>query len=382
MISVNNFDNNSSTLKEEINNFIKRALGSLDLDSFQDVISKQQIAQIYLAKTSNIKEEVFSKISSDIKDQNDITTSITQRKVGVYIQKAYTSFTVALEKYDEKTAAFVDIVVKRNHDHPEYDVHIQVDGPTHYFINHQPKDPIVIVNGATEFRNKLHAANSFKPYVISYMDIDNYNYHERLLTFLNTYPAEYQSLIDNEGRTRQAEQKSSDTHSDSLGTNLSGAKSSSPKKAKKSPGKKSSKTNDIDDSELDLLIAEFTVKNARELTLEEKVNLIKQNYKIQGKATSLKQILVKAIAAKNIEDIEIILKYQKQTGEALELSKELNDILHKIIEDREIYLQIYKAFLLYGYKVKDFAEHHLKALMHAYSVGEVEVFQQLFKFNS
>ncbi|MGB4192037.1 MAG: hypothetical protein WBJ81_05795 [Rickettsiales bacterium] len=398
MISVNNFDNNSSTLKEEINSFIKKTINSLDFEFFQDEISKQQIVQIYLARTADIAEEVFRKISSEIKDKSDISTSVIQRKVEGFIKKAYTSFTVVLEQYDQKTAAFVDVTVKRNHDHPEYDVHIQVDGPTHYFVNHQPKDSVVIVNGATEFRNKLHAANSFKPYVISYMDIDSYNYYEGLLNVLNTYPEESQSLIDYEGKTGGTEHKSPGTYSDNSGPNLSGAKASSSKKTKKSPGKKSSKVNDIDDSEFDLLIADFTVENAIELTLEQKFNLIKQNYKIQGKTSSLKRILEKAITAKNIEDIEITLKYQKQTGEDLELSKELNDIFYKMIEERVIYIQtyddlanamqgilqergiyiqIYKAFLSHGYKVQDFTEIHLKALIYVYSLGEVEVFQQL-----
>jgi ankyrin repeat protein len=273
--------------------------------------------------------------------------------------------------------------VVRDENHPEYDVYLQVEGPTHYFINHQPNHAITIFNGATEYRNRLHESHSIHTSPISYFDIDERSYFSGLLEKLHIFPEGYSPIstaieeavsIPKEAQTQKSHAKTK-RH-----------------KLKKKP-KAENKVENGDDfyAILEEVEKVYKAQKIYELTYDQ----IEKKYRKNSKVISPQKLLEDAVKHKNTDEIEVILNHYKSINQ-----DELNPLwsnaaiialcektLNKIsssYKESKIYIEIYALFLKYNY-LPELKENHLKALIYSYGYGDVEIFQNylnLFPENS
>lgn len=383
VISVNSFNNEVDPLKIKINSVIQNIMQDIDLNENQDNIAKQQILQIHASNIYQVSEELFSQFSHDIKRKATITNSFIQKKVENYIRRVFLKYKVISEYYDQKTASHIDIRVVRDSSKPEYDVYFQVEGPTHYFINHQPHHDISIFNGATEYRNGLHILNSINVHAVSYFDIDSRSYYSNLLEILNSFPEGYSTIFSDENNEIKPEVSSG------LEIKVSSiAKKSS--KAKKKNHKiiqKEVVDNEDFDALLDAGIEFYKEAAKKELTFE----FIDKKYRTDKKVgLSPRKLLEAAIKNQNLNEIEAVLKHYDSVNPGglddtwyidNKIAENLYELtLNKISGDykaSQIYIEIYDLFLNYNYQIPELRENHLKALIYAFGYGKVSIFQNL-----
>jgi len=385
MISLNEFQGDDQPLKPRIDTFIKDTMKSLDINSFEGNIAKQQILQIHSSKIFKVSNKIFEQFSKTIKQQDSITTSIIQKKVETFIKRVCITFEVIPEYYHSNTASHIDLKIVRDASYPESDIYIQVEGPTHYFINHHPSHVIPMFNGATEFRSSLHRIYDINSFTISYADIDNRKYYPSLLGVLNTFPEGYSSVIKAPLEEAFAPSVASSEAMVML-ANKDGKKStvSKRKKAQKKQTHKKKLTDvKLESEEFDQVLSTFRKSyepNEKEVTYESLVKKSKKNH------ITPKMILEAAISKKSLKEIEVILRHHSELndeGLSLEWYKENKIDLFKLTlnklpggyQESKIYIEMYSLFLRYNYQVEELNIKHLKALIYAYGYGDVEVFQ-------
>ncbi|KKB96161.1 hypothetical protein SZ25_00754 [Candidatus Arcanobacter lacustris] len=353
--------NNDLPRDSNIANFVRILSSKIEIDLVDDLFLKHQLVQIHLSGLINI-EGKFTEFKEQIQNSNDVTISRIQNKVTGFITSKHPTFNVIVE-CSNSIASSTDIKVTR----PKVrdDIYIEIDGPDHYYFNED------LINGATEFRNKLYALHNIDLFIISYKDIDNYQYNAPLLEKLNTYPDGYDF----------ASQEKTKSEPTAMAIESKKPKAKSQKQKQKSQKKSHAPSSKVEVDDFDQIIKENCEVLAGDVLTTKynnNIKLVKSVYNVQSKAQNPISILSSAIEKGDEEAIQIILNHysERLTNELLNqyFEQSLSKISH--YQNDIEYLKIAKLILDTNQVIIENKVSCMKGLIFAAAQDDVEIFSK------
>ncbi len=312
-----------------------------------------------------------------------------QENVVQYIKKACPKFQLTKEYYNIATGSHTDLLVQRDLNDNILDLYVEIDGPTHYFRNHNPKnrpdDPRY--NGSTIFRNKLYEIHNQKLHIIPYTNIDKKDYHAKLLEALNQ---DIELKDDHNANVKTSYEIQLSANPDN---NLS--KNKPKAKAKSSKNKSNTKAKNHDEvtsEDFHDLLQEFkdiappmeSIESQFKMLCSQYGNInTKRHNKTKHITLTPLKLLEQIITKKNLQDLQTAVEYYLSEKPSLDYGHVFESCISRLsldnIGNTKIYLGVADKILSSGYEPSPLTADIIKSLIYAFYHSEVSIFHSFLK---